>query len=363
MPRRATGAAVACGSPERCPARAVAALPGRHAGGFSRRIRMIQPGSLNALTDIEGITVGNAHDAGLRSGVTVVRLGTGMLCVADVGGGGPVTRETTSVTTNSTLRAAHAVVFSGGSVYGLAAGDAVTHALAAEGIGSAGCRGRRRCPWCRAPPSTISTMAAIKTGIGVTPYPELARQALAACAPQIRHGLVGGRPRRGRRNMRGRARRRLARPWRRHDRRRAGGRRPGRLADHAGRPLPVALAVRGRRRVRRTSPDPRRARRRWGSPADFKGSGGLATTLVVVAVSVPLKRVALKRVAAMARTAWRAPSGRCHAPFDGDTLLAILPRQGRNGRSQPHPCARHHRRRLRGAGDRARRLGGRRRLA
>jgi L-aminopeptidase/D-esterase-like protein len=60
-------------------------------------------------------------------------------------------------------------------------------------------------------------------------------------------------------------------------------------------------------------------------PPDLKGSGALATTLVIVAVSIPLERMALQRVAAMAQDGMARAVRPIHAPFDGDTLLAVCP--------------------------------------
>ena len=285
---------------------------------------MAQPGPLNALTDVPGITVGNAHDAALRSGVTVIRTGTGMLCVADVGGGGPVTRQTSSVSADTTLRAAHAVVYSGGSVYGLASGDAVAQALAAEGIGYVPVPGT--------PPVPIVPGAAIydldnggdKTSAGVTPYPDLARQALAACATTFDIGSAGA------------GYGAVAGTWR-------GGLGTASL-DLGDGAIVAALAVANPV----GSPVMADGRCFWSwpfeigaefgglrpsaemppsvtLPADLKGSGALATTLVVVAVSIPLERMALQRVAAMAQDGMARAVRPIHAPFDGDTLLAVCP--------------------------------------
>lgn len=285
---------------------------------------MARPGSLNALTDVSGISVGNAHDPALRSGVTVIRLGAGMLCVADVGGGGPVTRQTSSVAEDTSLRAAHAIVYSGGSVYGLASGDAVAQALAAEGVGYVPVPGT--------PPVPIVPGAAIydldnggdKTSADVTPYPELARQAFATCAATFTIGSVGA------------GYGAVAGTWR-------GGLGTASL-DLGDGAVVGALAVVNpvgstlmpggscfwawpfeigeEFGALRPSADTPPA---VALPPDLKGSGGLATTLVVVAVSIPLERMALRRVAAMAQDGMARAVRPIHAPFDGDTLLAICP--------------------------------------
>lgn len=89
----------------------------------------------NLLTDVFGITVGNAHDETVRTGVTVIRCLQPMVCAVDVAGGGPGTRETEALAAENLVDAIDAIVFSGGSVYGLAAADAVTVKLGADGAG------------------------------------------------------------------------------------------------------------------------------------------------------------------------------------------------------------------------------------
>jgi len=93
------------------------------------------PGKRNALTDVEGIRVGNAEDMQARTGVTVVCLDGGLRCAVDVRGGGPATRETDAVGADGTLGIAHAITLSGGSVFGLATADAVSSVLSARGEG------------------------------------------------------------------------------------------------------------------------------------------------------------------------------------------------------------------------------------
>ena len=51
-------------------------------------------GPLNLLTDVAGLTVGNAADARLKSGVTVVLCEAPSIAAVQVLGGAPGTRET-----------------------------------------------------------------------------------------------------------------------------------------------------------------------------------------------------------------------------------------------------------------------------
>lgn len=98
---------------------------------------MSEPHLRNLLTDIDGIAVGNAHDATICSGVTVVLPPAGTIASVDVRGGGPGTLETEALSTDGTIEEVHAVVLSGGSAFGLAASSGVRDFLAAEGIGFA----------------------------------------------------------------------------------------------------------------------------------------------------------------------------------------------------------------------------------
>jgi len=90
---------------------------------------------LNLLTDVPGLAVGQATDAKVRSGVTVILPDARAVCAADVRGGGPGTRETDALAAENLVDAVDAVVLAGGSVYGLAAADGVAAWLGAQGRG------------------------------------------------------------------------------------------------------------------------------------------------------------------------------------------------------------------------------------
>lgn len=89
----------------------------------------------NLITDIDGILVGNAHDARAASGVTVVLPPPRTVAGVSVLGGAPGTRETDALEPHNLVSGADGIVLSGGSVFGLAAADAVTAWLAARGRG------------------------------------------------------------------------------------------------------------------------------------------------------------------------------------------------------------------------------------
>ena len=98
---------------------------------------MIRPGPLNLITDVEGLSVGHATDEAAQTGVTVVRLPGGWTAAADVRGGGPGERDISVLGLENLVGRAHAFVLSGGSVFGLAAADGATVALAQAGEGLA----------------------------------------------------------------------------------------------------------------------------------------------------------------------------------------------------------------------------------
>jgi len=96
---------------------------------------MAGPAPRNDLTDIPGLRVGRAEDAAARTGTSVIVCDAPFTAAVDVRGGGPCTRETEVLNPGGLVDTVHAITLSGGSVYGLAAGDAVTAALGAEGRG------------------------------------------------------------------------------------------------------------------------------------------------------------------------------------------------------------------------------------
>ncbi len=94
-----------------------------------------RPGPRNLITDVPGLKVGQAHDDAVRTGVTVILPDDRAVCAVDVRGGGPGTRETDVLTPENLVDAVDAIVLSGGSMYGLGAGDGVAAWLGAQGRG------------------------------------------------------------------------------------------------------------------------------------------------------------------------------------------------------------------------------------
>jgi L-aminopeptidase/D-esterase-like protein len=91
----------------------------------------------DCFTDIPGLRVGHAHDVAARTGVTVIVPDMPVTMAVDVRGGGPATRETDALAPHTLVERVHALVLSGGSMFGLAAADAVAVALSRAGVGLA----------------------------------------------------------------------------------------------------------------------------------------------------------------------------------------------------------------------------------
>ncbi|MGH9036898.1 MAG: P1 family peptidase [Acidimicrobiia bacterium] len=89
--------------------------------------------STSAITDVTGIRVG--HWTGERSGVTVVWAPAGTVGSGEVRGGAPATREVALLEPTRLVEQVDAVVFCGGSAFGLAAADGVVRFLAERGQG------------------------------------------------------------------------------------------------------------------------------------------------------------------------------------------------------------------------------------
>lgn len=89
----------------------------------------------DSLTAVPGVQVGHYTDTEAMTGVTVISLPTPNLGAVDVRGGGPGTRETTILGEAIKPVPVDAIVFAGGSAFGLAAADGVMTELEREGRG------------------------------------------------------------------------------------------------------------------------------------------------------------------------------------------------------------------------------------
>lgn len=94
-------------------------------------------GLRNLITDVAGLTVGNASDPLLKSGVTAILCDPPAVAAVQVLGGAPGTRETDLLEPHNTVQAVDAIVLSGGSAFGLDAASGVQAALREMGRGFA----------------------------------------------------------------------------------------------------------------------------------------------------------------------------------------------------------------------------------
>lgn len=149
---------------------------------------MLAPGPLNLITDVPGLTVGQAQDDRIKTGVTVLLGDAPMVAGVNVMGGAPGTRETDLLSPDRMVQAVDAVVLSGGSAFGLAAASGVADALAEQGRGFA--VGDVRVPIV---PAAIlfDLLNGGDKGWRANPYPDLGRDALAAAGRTFALGTAG----------------------------------------------------------------------------------------------------------------------------------------------------------------------------
>jgi L-aminopeptidase/D-esterase-like protein len=151
-------------------------------------MRLMTPGARNLITDVPGVLVGNASDAVVRSGVTVVTAARPFVAAVHVMGGAPGTRETDLLAPENTVEAVDALVLSGGSAWGLDAAGGVMSCLRAAGRGfpAAGVR---------VPIVPAAILFDLANGGEKdwedSPYPALGRAAFAAAATGFALGTEG----------------------------------------------------------------------------------------------------------------------------------------------------------------------------
>ncbi len=308
---------------------------------------MARPGPRNLITDVAGLAVGCAHDAKVGTGVTVVVPAEAATASVDVRGGGPGTRETDALAPENLVGAVDAVVLSGGSVYGLAAADAVAAALGARGTGF------RLRPDPATPPSPIAPAAILydlanggeKAWGESPPYGRLGREALAAASEDFPLGRAGAGY--GARAGAG-----------------AGGLGSASAITGDGVSVGALAAVNAFGAVRMPGSDAFWAwplEQTWNGAPEFGGArpdartlagpldledwgaakldprsvrGPANTTIAVVATDATLTTAQARRIAMMAQAGIAHAVRPTHAPFDGDVVFALSTAQ----RPLPEPA-------------------------
>ncbi|MEM9810588.1 MAG: P1 family peptidase [Pseudomonadota bacterium] len=281
-------------------------------------------GKLNAITDVEGLLVGEAHDAKVRTGVSVLLPDEPLRAAVDVRGGGPGTRETDALALETLVDQIDALVLSGGSVYGLAAADAVCRRLGAEGRGF-GLVDRPGVPKTPIVPAAIIYDLANggqKDWGEEPPYAALAAKALRASKRQVDLGKVGA----GAGAMAGAYPGGLGTAsWVSED-----GFTVGALVavNSFGSPYlagtnqfwAAPYEVDGEYGGRGMPPKPSAQ----GFPSDTKAAAPREnTTIAIIATDADLSCADLKRVAIMAQDGLARAIRPAHGPTDGDVIFAV----------------------------------------
>jgi D-aminopeptidase len=149
----------------------------------------MKPGARNLITDVAGLTVGNAEDPVLKTGTTVLVGDAPFTASVAVMGGAPGTRETDLLAPDKTAPGADALVLSGGSAFGLAAAQGVMDALHRAGRGFPVMAAR-------VPIVPAAIVFDLLNGGQMAwdqnPYPALGAAALASASPDFALGSVGG---------------------------------------------------------------------------------------------------------------------------------------------------------------------------
>jgi L-aminopeptidase/D-esterase-like protein len=285
---------------------------------------MIRPGPRNTIADVAGILVGSAEDFDVRTGATVIVPTMRAVASVDIRGGGPGTRETDLLAAENLVDAIDALVLSGGSVYGLAAADAVVAALGAAGKGFQIAPGLKTAPI--VPGAILFDLAngGNKDWGGSPPYARLGAAAFDAVSTDVRMGSVGA----GTGALAGALK---------------GGLGSASLVLADGATVGALAAVNSYGSV--VMPGTRAF---WASPFEIGDEFGAAsaparyrappmdwglakvnpglranTTLAVVATDVALTPAQAKRVAVMAQDGLARSIRPVHAPVDGDVVFVV----------------------------------------
>jgi L-aminopeptidase/D-esterase-like protein len=290
---------------------------------------VLRPGSRNLITDVPGLLVGHATDEAVRTGVTALVCASDWAAGVDVRGGAPGVRETETLAPENLVGRAHAIVLSGGSVFGLAAADGAASVLSSRNIGL---RFKQDSPAIPIIPSAVLHdlgNGGDKRWGATPPYRHLGIRALESAAAQFALGSVGA----GRGAMAGLVK---------------GG--VGTASLDLGDGIIVGALVTVNSVGSALMPDGK-TYWAWAFEIDgeFGGSAppgagmdlsdpapeesrlkalgrwqpGVNTTLGVVACNTDLSTAECKRVAMMAHDGIARAIRPAHTPFDGDTVFSL----------------------------------------
>ena len=143
----------------------------------------------NLITDVPGVAVGNADDAALASGATVVLFDRPAAAGLATPGGAPALRDGLLLKPEMTVEAVDGFTLSGGSVYGLDAASGAMAWLAEQGRGFD--FGHTRVPICPAAALFDLTHGGEKAWGRHPPYADLGYAAAAAAGAEFALGTAG----------------------------------------------------------------------------------------------------------------------------------------------------------------------------
>ncbi len=137
------------------------------------------------ITDVPGVLVGHFTDGRALTGCTAILLPPGATAGASVGGSAPATRDTLVLGPDSRIDEVHAILFTGGSAYGLDAAGGVMRLLERRGIGHETAAGL-------VPIVPCAAIYDLNRGDpSVRPGPAEGEAAAAAASVEFETGLVG----------------------------------------------------------------------------------------------------------------------------------------------------------------------------
>jgi L-aminopeptidase/D-esterase-like protein len=284
---------------------------------------MVRPGARNLITDVAGLRVGQAEDARVASGVTVLMTDAPMSAVCDIRGGAPGTRDVATLDAMSLVGQVDAIVLSGGSAFGLDAPSGVSAVLQAQGRGFEIAPGSPRVPI--VPGAILFDLAngGDKNWGEETPYRLLGAQAARAADISFALGTAGA----GYGATAGKYKGGLGSVSAVTD----DGVTVGALVavNSVGSPLVPGTDVfwafpfeqNGEFGGRRLSKD---VHVDLDLPSDMKGARPREnTTIAIVATDATLTRPELARLAVMAADGFARALRPVHTPFDGDLVFAV----------------------------------------
>jgi L-aminopeptidase/D-esterase-like protein len=279
-------------------------------------------GMRNLITDVPGILVGNAHDAGAATGVTVALFEAPTVASMAILGGAPGVRDTALLEPEMTVSHIDALVLSGGSVFGLAAADGVIAGLAAVRRGFA--VGSARVPI--VPQAILFDLlngGSKPWAMGEDvepPYRKLGRMALNHAAPDFALGTAGAGYGATTSGLKGGLGSASAMAATGHTVgalvavNAVGSSTIGQGAHFWAAPYEQGGEYGGLGYPTAFTPDDLKIR--------FKGSAGQNTTIAIIATDASLTKAQAKRLALAAHDGLARSLRPAHAPLDGDVVFA-----------------------------------------